>query len=81
MKIIYTTHADARILERLIKKEWVEEAIRNPDKLADAEYNRKQAIKKIAGNRISVVYIKENGSVENLVKGIGVRGIVFSQCP
>lgn len=62
MKIIYTTHAEARILERVIKREWVERAVRNPDKLIDVEYGRKQAIKKVGKDKISVIYIKEDNN-------------------
>lgn len=62
MKIIYTNHAEERALIRGIKKEWIEEAIRNPDKLLDAEYERKQATKKINGDKISVIYIKEDNN-------------------
>ncbi|MCX6818641.1 MAG: DUF4258 domain-containing protein [Candidatus Aenigmarchaeota archaeon] len=60
MKIIYTDHAKDRITERFIKKEWVRKALKNPDRLIDIEYGRKQAIKKINGNKISVVYVEEN---------------------
>ncbi|MDO8538331.1 MAG: DUF4258 domain-containing protein [archaeon] len=60
MKIIFTAHAEERLNSRLIKREWVEETIRNPDKLIEAKFGRKQAVKKIMKYIISVVYVKEN---------------------
>ncbi len=50
MKIIYTEHAEQRALLRGVKKEWIEEAIRNPDKLIDAKEGKKQAIKRVDAN-------------------------------
>lgn len=52
--IIYTDHAEDRVARRLIKKEWVENAIKNPDRLVDVEYDRTQAIKKINSEEISI---------------------------
>lgn len=54
--IIYTSHARERTARRFIKKEWVEEAIKNPDKLIDLAYGRKQAIKRKNSEEISVIY-------------------------
>lgn len=60
--IIYTDHAEERTARRLIKKEWVEDAIKNPDVLIDAKYRRTQAIKKINSEEISVIYSKEDSN-------------------
>ena len=60
MGIIYTDHAEGRVAKRLIKKEWIESALNKPDRLIDAKGGRKQAIKKINGEEISVIFVKEN---------------------
>lgn len=60
--IIYTDHAEERAARRFIKKDWVEETVKNPNKLIDAEYGRKQAIKKINSEEISVIYVKEDSN-------------------
>ena len=56
---LYTAHAEERLAARLIKRAWVEAAIKNPDKLIKAKFGRKQAIKKINSEEISVIYAKE----------------------
>ena len=61
--IIYTDHAEERIAGRGIQKEWVEEAIKKPDKVMDVRHGRKQAIKKVNREEISVVYAKEGDNV------------------
>ncbi|MBI2583924.1 MAG: DUF4258 domain-containing protein [Candidatus Aenigmarchaeota archaeon] len=63
MRIIYTDHARERLEGRIIRKEWVEETLKNPDRLIDAEYGRKQAIKRINGQEISVIYVMENDNI------------------
>lgn len=60
--IIYTNHAEERATKRFIKKEWVENTIKNPDRLIDVAYGRKQAIKKINNEEISVIYVKEDNN-------------------
>lgn len=45
---------------RFIKREWVEKAVKNPDRLIDAKLGRKQVIKRINHDKISVIYVKEN---------------------
>ncbi len=57
--IIYARHARERMEARYIKKGWVEEIIRNPDKRIPARYGKKQAIKKMNGEEISVIYAEE----------------------
>jgi len=57
--IIYTDHAEERMAGRGILKAWVEEAIREPDRVIDVSYGRKQAVKKFNREEISVVFIKE----------------------
>ena len=44
---------------RNIRKEWVQEAIRNPGKLIDVRHGKKQAIKRVNSEEISVIYAKE----------------------
>ncbi|OFW43324.1 MAG: hypothetical protein A3J28_13075 [Acidobacteria bacterium RIFCSPLOWO2_12_FULL_60_22] len=61
--IIYTDHAEERVAGRGIQKAWVEEAIRKPSNLLDAKYGKKQAIKKINSEEISVIYAKEGDNV------------------
>ncbi|NCO96622.1 MAG: hypothetical protein COY38_00895 [Candidatus Aenigmarchaeota archaeon CG_4_10_14_0_8_um_filter_37_24] len=63
MKIKYTTHAEERISCRFIKKEWVRKAINNPDKTIDVKNGKKQAIKKINSDKISVIYAEENNEI------------------
>ncbi len=60
MRIIYTRHALERIAIRFIAKEWIEKALTNPDLLLNLSDDRKQAIKKINGDKISVVFIIED---------------------
>ena len=60
--IIYTDHATVRATKRFIRKEWVEEAIKNPDIRIDAKYGRKQAIKKINEKEVSVIYIEQSSN-------------------
>ncbi|MBI4458855.1 MAG: DUF4258 domain-containing protein [Acidobacteria bacterium] len=57
--IIYTAHAQERMEMRRIKKGWIEEAITNPDSVIDVKYGRKQAVQKIKGEEISVVYVEK----------------------
>ncbi len=61
--IIYTGHAEERVKRRLIRKRWEEEVVKNPDKLIDAKYGRKQAVKKINSEEISVIYAKEGSNL------------------
>ena len=63
MKIFYTNHAKERLLQRGIKREWVRKAINSPDKLIDLKYDRKQAIKKINSDKISVIYVEKNNKI------------------
>ncbi|MBS3052339.1 MAG: DUF4258 domain-containing protein [Candidatus Aenigmarchaeota archaeon] len=63
MKIVYTNHAEIRSLQRGIKKELIEEVIKNPDMILDLDYERKQAIKKINKDKISVIYVKEGNNI------------------
>lgn len=60
MEIVYTDHARDRILQRKIKKRWVEEALRNRDVTKNGKDNRNIAVKNINGEKISVVYVVEN---------------------
>ena len=55
---IYTDHAKARMEMRRIKKEWVEEAIGKPEALLGVKYGRKQAVKRIMGEEMSVIYVE-----------------------
>lgn len=63
MHLIYTAHAKERIALRKIREEWIEKAIAEPDKLIDAHDGRMQAIKKVNGDKISVIYKKDKGFV------------------
>ena len=62
MGIIYTNHAKERAIKRFIRKEWIEQIIKNPDELIDVRYERKQAIKMINNKEISVIYVKEDSN-------------------
>ena len=57
--ILYTDHAEQRMAKRGILKSWVEETIRKPDQVFAVRYGKKQAVKKINHEEISVVYVKE----------------------
>ena len=59
MNIIYTKHAEEQIEERKIDKIWVEETIKFPNELK-REDNKYYATKKLNGNILRVVYVKEN---------------------
>jgi len=64
MRIVYTVHAEARITGRQIKKEWVETAIKNPDKKMKGKFNREIVIKRINKKAIRVIYtVKDNKNV------------------
>ena len=63
LKIVYTNHAGERLLHRGIKREWVRKAINNPEKLINVKYGRKQAIKKINSDKVSVIYVEENNKI------------------
>ena len=59
MNITYTKHADEQIKERKIPKIWVEEAVKFPDELK-REGHKYYATKKLNGNTLRVVYVKES---------------------
>lgn len=59
MNVIYTLHAEEQIRERKILKVWVEEAIKSPD-VARHIGHKFYATKKLNGNTIKVIYVKEN---------------------
>lgn len=59
LMFIYTKHAKSRTDFRGIKEEWVEHAITKPTRLKAAKAGRKQAILKLNGEIISVIYVKE----------------------
>ena len=44
---------------RRIKKGWVEEAITKPESVIDVKYGRKQAVKRIKGEEMSVIYVEK----------------------
>ena len=58
MQIIYTKHAELQIGERHIEKVWIEETIKAPDKVK-RKGNKYYAVKKLNGNTLKVVYVKE----------------------
>ena len=58
MQIIYTKHAELQIEERRIEKVWVEETIKAPDEVR-TKGNKYYAVKKLNGNTLKVVYVKE----------------------
>ena len=62
MKIIYTEHAEDRISERGIKKEWVENVLKKPDKRKKGKGDKRIAVKSINSEKISVVYAVEGGN-------------------
>jgi hypothetical protein len=62
VKIVYTQHAKDRMLERGIKKEWIEEAIKNPDEIKKGRENKRIVVKAINKKKINVVYAVENES-------------------
>ena len=44
---------------RRIKKGWVEEAIAKPESFIDLRYGKKQAVKRIKGEEMSVIYVEK----------------------
>ena len=63
MKIIFTGHAEMRMILRTISKQMVGEAIREPDKLIEAKFGRKQAIKRTNNHIFSVIFEEKNGEI------------------
>ena len=59
MEIIYTLHANEQINERKLSKVWVEETIKSPDEIRH-KGNKHYATKKLNGNTLRVVYVKES---------------------
>ncbi|MBI2657809.1 DUF4258 domain-containing protein [Candidatus Woesearchaeota archaeon] len=59
MKISYTLHAEEQIRERKIPKIWVEEALKAPDETR-VEGRKFYAVKRLNGNTLKVIYVKEN---------------------
>lgn len=57
--LIYTKHAKSRMNFRGIKEAWVKNATAKPTKLKNAKAGRKQAVLKVNGKVISVIYVKE----------------------
>ncbi len=60
--LIYTKHAKDRADFRDIKEIWIEHAIAKPTRLKDAKAGRKQAILKLNGEVISVIYVKDDNN-------------------
>lgn len=54
--IVYTAHAELRLKDKQIYKEWVEKTIEMPDRIIEVRDGRKKAIRKINGDKISVIY-------------------------
>jgi uncharacterized protein YlzI (FlbEa/FlbD family) len=63
VKIVYTQHAEDRLRKRIIKKTWIERALKRPDKLRRAKSGKKIVVKRINSEVISVVYAVENGNI------------------
>ncbi|MBI2655309.1 DUF4258 domain-containing protein, partial [Candidatus Woesearchaeota archaeon] len=59
MEIIYTLHANEQINERKLSKVWIEETIKSPDEIRHKGHKH-YATKKLNGNTLRVVYVKEN---------------------
>lgn len=59
---IYTRHTKSRMGFRSIKEAWVEKAVAKPTRLKDAKAGRKQAILRLNGEVISVIYVKEENN-------------------
>jgi len=47
VKIVYTQHAEDRLRQRMIKKTWIERALKRPDKLRRAKSGKKIVVKRI----------------------------------
>lgn len=62
IKVIYTKHARERISIRSISEQLVLNVLRKPDKLLPAKQGRMRVIKKVDGDRISVIYVMENNN-------------------
>lgn len=58
MEVTYTLHAEEQLEERKIVKIWVEDAIKSPDEIR-RNGNKFYVIKKLNGNILKVVYVKE----------------------
>ncbi|MBN2454365.1 DUF4258 domain-containing protein [Candidatus Woesearchaeota archaeon] len=59
MKVVFTLHAEEQMAERKIVKQWVEEAIKQPD-FIEKEGGKHYSMKKINSHLLKVVYVKEN---------------------
>ncbi len=62
MKFEYTNHAEAKILERRLKKKLVEDIIIKPDRILPSVSNRKIAQRSVNGRLLRVIY-EETGEV------------------
>lgn len=63
MHFIYTVHAKDRMALRKISEDEIEKAITKPDRLIDVRDGKRQAIKKVNGDKISVIYKEEEDSI------------------
>lgn len=54
-KIVYTAHAEIRIEYKYISKEWIERAVMDPDKIMDAKDGKRKVVRRINGDKISVI--------------------------
>jgi len=60
MKFIYTEHAEEGLIERKIRKYFVEDVVFNSDKVVESVKGRKIAQKEINDKLLRVVYKKTN---------------------
>lgn len=61
MSVEYSEHARRKILQRSIKKTWIEKTVQSPEYVIKSYGNREIAYKKIGKLHLAVVFIKEEG--------------------
>lgn len=45
--------------ERGVRRAWIEAALSDPDRLVEARAGRRQAIKKVSDDTLSVIFVRE----------------------
>lgn len=60
MEFEYTDHVEENLVERNLSKKMVEDAVLNPDELAEGSFGRKIANKIIGDKLLRVIYEQEN---------------------
>jgi len=72
-KIIYTSHALVRRIERDIDEKTIEDIIRQPDYVKATSDEKKTAVKSVEGRIITVIYVEKESHIKRSKKRIGIQ--------